>query len=253
MNRILIIGETGAGKSSLINLLAGKPVANVTDSAVGCTFEYKSHEVTYNHKVFELIDTIGLNEASKGRVSPKVATKMLINFIKKNKRGFNCVLFVMRKGRLTDSFEKNHMLFAQTMLKGNTPTVLFISHCEQDIPMSQWLDVDENQTALAPYKFSGKFCGTAQIGGRFAQFIAPLLEETRTAVWNTIAQHMAKVPQPIELGLNMFQRIWNLMCDFFNFKFQKFVTDNFSLFLRYLKETLGLDDETINEINHELH
>jgi hypothetical protein len=134
--------------------------------------------VIYNDEIYELIDTVGLNEASKGRVTQKDAMKKLIEFIRTNKRGFNCVLFVMRKGRLTDSFEKNHMLFAQTMLKGNTPTILFVGHCEQDDPMPQWINDPSNAKALAPFKFSGIVCGTAKEGGRFAQEMAALRKET---------------------------------------------------------------------------
>ncbi|CAF1063684.1 unnamed protein product [Rotaria sordida] len=174
VNRILVIGQTGAGKSSVINLLAGKKVATVDDGANGCTFKFETYQCDYNGELFELIDTVGLNEGSKGTVKPKDAMKMLIKFIKGNKRGFSCVLFVMPKGRITESFEKNHMLFYQTLLNGKTPAILFLSHCESDEPMNKWITNEENKTALAPYGFSDVVCGTAQEGGRFAQLIEPL-------------------------------------------------------------------------------
>jgi hypothetical protein len=53
---------------------------------------------------------------------------------------------------------------------------------------------------------------------------------------------MLEVPAPIEPNMNTFQQMWNLMCDIFGWKLWKFVTDQFSAFLHYLK-TLGLDDE----------
>ena len=180
VNRILVIGQTGAGKSSLINLLAGKKMAAVCDSAKGCTFKFEMYQVEYDGGFFELIDTVGLNEGSNGTVTQKDAMKMLIKFIKGNRRGFNCVLFVMPKGRLTDSFEKNHMLFYRTLLDGNTPALLFVGHCEADEPTDKWFQDLDNQIALQPYGFADTVCGTAQEGGRFAEVIKPLRDESRS-------------------------------------------------------------------------
>lgn len=251
VNRILVIGQTGAGKSSLINLLAGKKVAKVSDSAKGCTFEFDSYQVDYNGEIFELIDTVGLNEESKGTAKPKDAMKMLIRFIKGNKRGFSCILFVMPKGRLTESFEKNHMLFCQTLLSGKTPAILFLGHCESDDPMNKWIKNEENKQALMPYNFSDIVCGTAQDGGRFAELLLPLRDETRDSVWESIAGHMLETPRPIEPSMHLLKQIWNSFCDFFGVSW-KFLTDQFDGFLQYLK-SLGVDDETLEIIKQEFH
>lgn len=47
VHRILTIGQTGAGKSSVVNPLAQGQVATVSDAAKGCTFEFQSYQVTY--------------------------------------------------------------------------------------------------------------------------------------------------------------------------------------------------------------
>ncbi|CAF1201077.1 unnamed protein product [Adineta ricciae] len=251
VNRILVIGQTGAGKSSLVNLLAGKKVAKVCDGANGCTFKFETHQCDYNGELFELIDTVGLNEGSKGTVRPKDAMKMLIKFIKGNKRGFSCIIFVMPKGRITESFEKNHMLFCQTLLNGQTPAILFLSHCEADEPMNTWINNEENKIALELYGFSDVVCGTAQEGGRFAQIVEPLRNETRRCLWESIARNMLEVPRPIEPTMHLFKQIWNSFCDFFGINW-KFLTDQFASFLEYLK-SLGVDQETLDQINITLH
>jgi GTP-binding protein EngB required for normal cell division len=251
VHRILVIGQTGAGKSSLVNLLAGKKVAKVSDGAKGCTFQFETYQVDYNGEIFELIDTVGLNEGSAGTVKPKEAMKMLIKFIKGNKRGFSCILFVMPKGRITDSFEKNHMLFYQTLLHGETPSILFLGHCESDDPMDTWIKNEENKAALMPYNFSDIVCGTAQEGGRFAQLVEPLRNETCAHLWESITEHMLEVPRPIEPTMHLFKQIWNSFCDFVGINW-KFLTDQFASFLEYLKG-LGVDQETLEEINRNLH
>jgi len=251
VHRILVIGQTGAGKSSLVNLLAGKKVAKVSDGAKGCTFQFETYQVDCNGEIFELIDTVGLNEGSAGTVKPKEAMKMLIKFIKGNKRGFSCILFVMPKGRITDSFEKNHMLFYQTLLHGETPSILFLGHCESDDPMDTWIKNEENKAALMPYNFSDIVCGTAREGGRFAQLVEPLRNETRAHLWESIIEHMLQVPRPIEPTMHLFKQIWNSFCDFFGINW-KFLTNQFAAFLEYLKG-LGVDKETLEEINRGLH
>jgi predicted GTPase len=251
VHRILVIGQTGAGKSSLVNLLAGKKVAKVSDGAKGCTFQFETYQVDYNGEIFELIDTVGLNEGTAGTVKPKEAMKMLIKFIKGNKRGFSCILFVMPKGRITDSFEKNHILFCQTLLHGQTPSILFLGHCESDDPMNTWIKNEENKAALQLYNFSDIVCGTAQEGGRFAKLVEPLRNETRAHLWESIIEHMLETPRPIEPTLHLLKQVWNSFCDFFGFNW-KFLTDQFATFLEYLR-SMGVDQETIEQINSVLH
>ncbi len=118
--------------------------------------------------------------------------------------------------------------------------------------MTKWIEVPENKDALAPYKFSAIICGTAKEGGRFAEVMKPLRQETQMVLWNTITMHMLETPQSIEANMNLFKQLWNSVCDFFGFKLWKFVTDQFAVFLNYLK-TLGVDDETIDDIKRELH
>jgi predicted GTPase len=44
-HNIVIFGQTGAGKSSIINMLAGKPVAEVSECASGCTSSNKRYSI----------------------------------------------------------------------------------------------------------------------------------------------------------------------------------------------------------------
>ena len=251
VNRVLIVGQTGAGKSSLVNLLAAKKVANVSDSARGCTFQFETYQAVYNGELYELIDTVGLNESSKGSVNARDAMKMLIKFINGNKRGFSCVLFVMSKGRITDSFEKNHMLFCKTLLNGETPAILFLSHCESDEPMDRWIKNAENKDALNPFSFNSVVCGTAQDGGRLSELIKPLRDETYEHLWRSISEHMLEAPRPIKPSLHLFKRVWNTFCDWFGLSW-KFVTNQYDSFLQYLK-SLGVDDKTIEQTKRDLH
>ncbi|KIJ67479.1 hypothetical protein HYDPIDRAFT_25932 [Hydnomerulius pinastri MD-312] len=63
---IVIAGETGVGKSSLINLVVGEDAADTSNDAVGVTTEAKYHSWMVGDQEFRLWDTPGLGEGSHG-------------------------------------------------------------------------------------------------------------------------------------------------------------------------------------------
>ena len=64
---IIIFGQTGAGKSSIINMLAGSGVAEVSDSASGCTSSNKRYSIPREDNNYTFWDTPGLNEVLSRR------------------------------------------------------------------------------------------------------------------------------------------------------------------------------------------
>ncbi|OJA10192.1 hypothetical protein AZE42_01833 [Rhizopogon vesiculosus] len=63
---IALFGQSGAGKSSVINLMAGEEIAKTSSGADSCTMHWKEHHIAfggYNYKVF---DTIGVEEPQLG-------------------------------------------------------------------------------------------------------------------------------------------------------------------------------------------
>jgi len=72
--RVVLHGEPNAGKSSLLNALAGTNAALVSPIA-GTTRDYLSRSVVVNGKQFQLIDTAGMEQASAGdRISGDAQT-----------------------------------------------------------------------------------------------------------------------------------------------------------------------------------
>ncbi|KIJ09098.1 hypothetical protein PAXINDRAFT_31737, partial [Paxillus involutus ATCC 200175] len=58
---IVFFGETGAGKSSTINLIAGSGVANTNNDGGACTRVSACYEATIDNVAFKLWDTCGLS------------------------------------------------------------------------------------------------------------------------------------------------------------------------------------------------
>ena len=69
LRKLLVIGKTGTGKSTLCNVIAGKPPESelfpVSASSLSCTQQVKFANINFNkdsEKLLSLIDTIGFDD-----------------------------------------------------------------------------------------------------------------------------------------------------------------------------------------------
>lgn len=77
----MIFGETGVGKSSVINLIANQDLAHISNDAVGCTFRSERHPIMLGDISCAIWDTVGLDEGSEGTVPAKEAENNLRDLI----------------------------------------------------------------------------------------------------------------------------------------------------------------------------
>jgi small GTP-binding protein len=72
---VVIFGDSGVGKSSLINMLTGGEAVKTSSSAIGCTFQSSRRDLAIDGQKFNIWDTAGLDEGTYGRVLAEVAEK----------------------------------------------------------------------------------------------------------------------------------------------------------------------------------
>jgi GTPase Era involved in 16S rRNA processing len=181
---VIVFGETGAGKSSIINMLAGRVAAKVSSSSSGCTFKSESHRLDINGSTCELFDTVGLNEGKQGTVSPTEAIVRLYKLIHSLKNGVNLLVYCVRGPRIRETIVNNYKMFYSVFCKQQVPILLVVTGLENEESMDTWWD--ENQSAFTEHgmHFSGHVCGTATKGkdNRFAAEYEETLAKLRRLI-----------------------------------------------------------------------
>ena len=160
---MVIFGETGVGKSSVVNMILGENgvKADTSDSAYGCTFDHKSYPVEIEGESYNLYDTAGLNEGGAGTIDGAQAIAKLYGLIDSlsKKGGVNLLIFVMRCGRITESNQKNYQLFYDTFCEGSVPIVVVVTHCENVEPdMESWWPRNERKIEESGMLFKAYAC-----------------------------------------------------------------------------------------------
>ncbi|KAF9444546.1 hypothetical protein P691DRAFT_836514 [Macrolepiota fuliginosa MF-IS2] len=163
---IVIFGETGTGKSSLINMLSDDSVATVSNSALGCTFESASYPVTIHGRDYVLWDTAGLNEGEAGSVPAGEALHHLRDLVDKLKDGLSLLVYCIRGARYRDIIKVNHDLFKEIICQGEVPIVIVVTGLENEENMEDWWVENEQEYTGPPrnMRFEGHACITTSKG-----------------------------------------------------------------------------------------
>jgi len=132
-------------------MMFGKPVATISDAAVGCTFECKKY--SNEELAITFFDTVGLNEPNKGTVSAKDALTGLIMLLKSLETGVNLLVFVIRKEKITETMVKNYAVFSNGICDRKVPVVLAGSGCELEENPLTWYNENEVRLDKKPSDF----------------------------------------------------------------------------------------------------
>lgn len=131
---IIVLGKTGAGKSTVANTILGQEVFPVSTSVQSVTrrirrgeAKFTAHNVEYNVK---LIDTVGLFDT--GAVTNTTTIEEIKTFFReKVTEGVHLVLFVFKEGRFTpeerDTFDFIIKKFSREI---SEISALVITNCE---------------------------------------------------------------------------------------------------------------------------
>ncbi|KIK44220.1 hypothetical protein CY34DRAFT_11227 [Suillus luteus UH-Slu-Lm8-n1] len=161
---VVIVGEAGAGKSSLVNLIAGTNTAVVSSDAGGCTSTTNMHEIWIQNETLKLLLNwmAGLDEDPRGTVPDKKARKMLKELVQTMMKedDVHLVIYCVRGERVIRTLRRNYK-FIHSQVKGKVPIVLVITSLESYEPdMEEWWRLNENAISKLGMIFAGHACVT---------------------------------------------------------------------------------------------
>ncbi len=167
---VIVFGETGAGKSSVINLIAGFDIAPISNRPVGCTFQSTRYTVDIGGVLFNLHDTAGLDEAKGGTVAKHDAIVQLYTLLRRLNTGVSLLVFCMRGPRIKESCVKNWRLFHEIICQRKVPIVLAVTGLEnEENGMDYWWT--QNKEYFMRYEMypNGVACITATRGKKMSR------------------------------------------------------------------------------------
>ncbi|KAF8134421.1 P-loop containing nucleoside triphosphate hydrolase protein [Boletus edulis] len=194
---VLIVGETGVGKSSVINLIAGEKLADVSSSATGCTLDATSYDVVLTdrngqgHHV-RLFDTVGMNEPSLSKNDYFVAIEkanVLINQLLRT-GGIRLLIFCIRGGRITSVTQSNYHLFRDILCQNQVPVAFVITGMENEQPMEGWWTRNAALFERSNLSCTSHACVTATPG--FRNVYAKQYQASQITIHSMLLDHMSK-------------------------------------------------------------
>lgn len=210
VHNVVVFGETGAGKSSVINMIAGRQVAATSSRATGCTFESKPYPVDLGGMSVTLWDTAGLNEGEVGTVAAKDAIVNLYKLLRSLESGLSLLIYCIR-GRIKASTVKNYAMFYHGLCQQNIPIVLVVTGLELESSMDSWWTVNKGEFRKQEMYFNGYACITATKGklGPHGFTFEREYEESKDKVVKLIRDRCRPVPWKMKTSLWMIKAVKN--------------------------------------------
>lgn len=219
---VIIFGETGAGKSSLVNMISEVEVAGTSSAASGCTFQSHPYEVDIAGKPFRLWDTAGLGEGDKGTATHKEAAQNLFKLICGLEDGLGLLVYCVRGPRIKEGTAKNYEMFHTVFCQGKVPIVLMMTGLEQEEPMKGWWPDNKDAFERHNMGFRGTACVTTTKGKKkHGQYVyEEEYQESRERSRDLILETCLDIPWKMEKKkwiLAVFQAIYKFFSGMFQY------------------------------------
>ncbi|KAH7912297.1 P-loop containing nucleoside triphosphate hydrolase protein, partial [Hygrophoropsis aurantiaca] len=190
MRNVIIFGESGVGKSSLINLIAGQTIAKTSGDAVGCTFQHTSYVVTIRGISYKLWDTAGLDEGAFGSVPAAKAEEQLGLFLQAlvAADGVDLLVYCVRGTRLRKALLRNYKIFYGAICRKKVPVAIVVTGLEHHEPeMEDWWTMNNAELKKHGMRFNAHACVTTLSSAMAHSKLRERCERSKTTIHDLIA------------------------------------------------------------------
>jgi len=147
-------------------MLSDSQMAEVSNLAVGCTFQSNPYPIILDDVPYTLWDTAGLNEGDSGSIPTDTALRHLHDLVQKLHDGLSLLIYCIRGSRYRDIIKVNYDLFKEIICQGEVPIVIVITGLENEERMEDWWIENEKEFASRKMQFNGHACVTTTKGKR---------------------------------------------------------------------------------------
>lgn len=144
---VIVFGDTGAGKSNLVNYLYGKNIFDSYSSAQSVTTKCQKFTMKVSYPDVEYLlhlhDTVGFDDTTK--TDSKVANH-IFRYLADNCKMVNLVILVVKFGKMTVEWSKHFSKNLNRINKWSQDSLLIlVTHCSKlDQIQSFWSALNEN-------------------------------------------------------------------------------------------------------------
>jgi predicted GTPase len=189
---IVIFGAMGAGKSSLINLIADQNIAKTGSNLKRCTLTWTKYVLPrlFNDELqYNIFDTMGIEnpelEPYEYHRSIKNASRLLRELDVCG--GTSLLVYCVQKGRDSGALRSNYQLFREVLYQRRVPMVMVVTCLEDEKVMEEWWERNRASLEASEIVVEGHACVTTLKNE--AKY-----EASREAVRELIRRYAAVIP-----------------------------------------------------------
>ncbi|KAG2157256.1 P-loop containing nucleoside triphosphate hydrolase protein [Suillus clintonianus] len=197
---IVLFGEAGVGKSSVINLMAGEEVARTSLGMRRCTLQWQDYAIDFDGESYKVFDTIGIEDSGLDMKEYLMAVANAYRFIKMldAEGGVDLLLFCIRAGRINAALQNNYRFFHEFLCEKKVPIVLVITGLEREHRMEDWWERECRSFQRRGIHVAGYACITAAEGLEGTQ--RARYEESRVKIRHLVRRFTADRQQQVWIG-----------------------------------------------------
>ncbi|KAG1813086.1 P-loop containing nucleoside triphosphate hydrolase protein [Suillus variegatus] len=201
-HNVVVFGQAGAGKSSLVNLIAGENLAEISRDMTRCTLKWEEYPIKFGGGSYNIFDTVGLDEPQLGIPQYLDAVENAYSLIQTLERqgGIDLLIFCMRAGRLTATLQNNYRLFNEFLCEKKVPVVIAITSLENEVgEMDDWWKRTQDTFRHQEFDVDGHACITAIRGNCPERY-----EQSRIMIRKLVKEFTADEQKQVRRGEDVF-------------------------------------------------